>query len=47
MKATFTLCLLLVSLFVLKAQITITQNDFANANDTDRVSIANIPTNRP
>jgi hypothetical protein len=44
MKATFTLCLLLLSLGFLKAQITIGENDFSNAGDTDRVSIANIPT---
>jgi hypothetical protein len=43
MKAHFTLALLFFSLCGLKAQITIGQNDFANANDTDRVSTAVIP----
>jgi hypothetical protein len=46
MKARFTLVLLFFSLTsFLKAQITIGQNDFANADDTDRVSIANVPNN--
>jgi hypothetical protein len=43
MKAPFTLALLFFSFVCLKAQITIGQNDFANANDTDRVSMAVIP----
>jgi hypothetical protein len=43
MKAYFTLVLLFFSLTFLKAQITVGANDFANANDTDRVSIATIP----
>ena len=44
MKAPITLVFLLCFFTGLKAQITIGQNDFANANDTARVSIANIPT---
>ena len=43
MKAAFTLCLLLVSLICVRAQITIGAGDFANANDTMRISVANIP----
>jgi len=43
MKATFTLCLLLVSLVCVKAQITIGAGDFSNANDIAHVSVANIP----
>ena len=45
MKATFTLCLLLVSFVLVNAQITIGSGDFANANDTMRISVANIPNN--
>ena len=43
MKASFTLALLFLNLYFLSAQITVGAGDFANANDTDRVSIANIP----
>ncbi len=43
MRARFTLVLLFLNVAFLKAQITIGANDFANANDTVRVSIANIP----
>jgi len=43
MKTRLTLVLLLFGLANLKAQITVGANDFANANDTVRVSIANIP----
>lgn len=43
MKARFTLALLFLNLAFLQAQIIVGANDFANANDTVRVSIANIP----
>ena len=43
MKAHFTLVLLFSGMVNLKAQITVGANEFANANDTARVSIANIP----
>jgi Secretion system C-terminal sorting domain len=43
MKTLFTLALLLITTIVLNAQITVGANDFANANDTVRVSIANTP----
>jgi len=43
MKILYSLFLLFINL-ALNAQITIGAGDFANANDTDRVSIATIPT---
>ncbi len=43
MRAYFTLVLLFISAAFASAQITITSGDFAGANDTDRVSVANIP----
>jgi hypothetical protein len=43
MRTCLTLVLFFYCFTSLKAQITIGENDFANADDTDRVSIANIP----